>query len=192
MQRHKKIADTEDAKIIVGPIEEENKTKSIYSTFLSSGYNEIHTKTGNSAIVVPGTYKEVIKGQIYGDDRDVPQKENVARSIFVEDGDIAIVAKNGNIKLKADNIFVECSSGENDGSFMVNANEAITMVSGEQMTLGGAKVCISSADSITLNATGLLNFLCSDIEKGSPLGSLGIMLPKELDNFIKAVITSCN
>ena len=28
MQRHKKIADTEDAKIIVGPIEEENKTKS--------------------------------------------------------------------------------------------------------------------------------------------------------------------
>ena len=75
---------------------------------------------------------------------------------------------------------------------MVNANEAIQMVAGEQMTLGGGKVCITSADSITLNATGYIYNLAKDVKKGSPLsgGILGIFLGPVQD-LLEGMITGC-
>jgi hypothetical protein len=75
---------------------------------------------------------------------------------------------------------------------MVKANEAITMVAGEQMTLGGAKICLSSADSITLNGQGLLYILCKDISEGSPLsGLLSNFVPGAVSKLIDAIALSC-
>lgn len=187
------ITDNTYGTIFLGPAgDEQNNPGSHYVRSLSSGNFEMHTKNGNKSEIVQGTNHEIVVGAIPGDNRKQKEKENVARSITVKEGDIAIIAENGNIKLKAKNIFIETVGDGNDGSFMVKANEAITMVSGEMLTLGGAKVCISSSDSITLNAQGIIYFLCKDISKGSPLaGALGSFIPGPLKGLIDAIALSC-
>lgn len=159
---------------------------------LKNGNSEMHTTKGNKSEIIQGTNHEIVVGTKPGDNRKIKEKENVTKSITVKEGDIAIIAENGNIKLKAKNVFIETSGDGNDGSFMVKANEAITMVAGEQMTLGGAKVCVSSADSITLNGQGMLYILCKDISQGSPLaGVLGNFIPGPLKNLIDGIALSC-
>lgn len=157
---------------------------------LKNGNSEIQTTKGNKSEIIQGTNHETVVGTKPGDNRKSKEEENVTRSITVREGDIAIIAENGNIKLKAKNIFIETTGDGNDGSFMVAANEAITMTAGEQMTLGGAKVCIKSADSITLNAEGILYFLCKDISKGGPFSQLGF-IPGPLAKLIDGIALSC-
>jgi hypothetical protein len=187
------LSDNTYGKMFFGPGADEKKDPGLqYTVSLTNGYNETHTKNGNKGEIVRGTSHEIIKGQKPGDNRKQKEDENTTKSIVVEQGDISIIAENGNIKLKAKNIFIEAVGDGNDGSFMVKANEAITMVSGEQMTLGGAKICMSSADSITLNGQGMLYILCKDISEGSPLaGILGNFIPGPLKSLIDGIALSC-
>lgn len=187
------ITDNSYGTIFLGPAgDEKTNPGTHYVRSLTSGNFEMHTKDGNKSEIVQGTNHEIVVGSIPGDNRKQKEKENVARSITVKEGDIAIIAENGNIKLKAKNIFIETVGDGNDGSFMVKANEAITMVAGEQMTLGGAKICLSSADSITLNGQGLLYILCKDISEGSPLsGLLSSFVPGPVSKLIDGIALSC-
>lgn len=187
------ITDNSYGTIFLGPAgDEKTNPGSHYVRSLTSGNFEMHTRDGNKSEIVIGTNHEIVVGAKPGDNRKSKEKENVTKSITVKEGDIAIIAENGNIKLKAKNIFIETLGDGNDGSFMVKANEAITMVAGEQMTLGGAKVCVSSSDSITLNAAGIIYFLCKDISKGSPLaGVLGNFIPGPLKSLIDGISLSC-
>ena len=115
-------------KIFFGPGTEQKKDPGLHFTMsFSNGYNQTQTKDGNKGEIIPGTSHEIIKGQKPGDDRKQKEKENVTKSIVAEEGDITIIAENGNIKLKAKNVFIETTGDGNDGSFMVAANEAITM-----------------------------------------------------------------
>lgn len=159
---------------------------------LKNGNSEMHTTKGNKSEIIQGTNHEIVVGTQPGDNRKSKEKEKVSRSITVKEGDITIIAENGNIKLKGKNVFIETTGDGNDGSFMVKANEAITMVSGEQMTLGGAKVCISTPDSITMNAGGIIYLLCKDLNKGGPLsGLLSSFVPASLAKLIDAIALSC-
>lgn len=187
------LTDNPYGKIFFGPGADAKKDPGLqYTVSLTNGYNETHTKNGNKGEIVRGTSHEIIKGQKLGDDRKQKEKENVSKSIIVEEGDISIIAENGNIKLKAKNIFIETTGDGNDGSFMVKANEAITMTAGEQMTLGGAKICMSTPDSITFNADGIIYMLCKDISKGSPLaGVLGSLIPGPVKDLIDGIALSC-
>lgn len=180
-------------KIFFGPGAGPKKDPGLHFTMsFNNGYNQTQSKNGNKGEIIPGTSHEIIRGQKPGDDRKQKEDENITKSVVVEEGDLVLHAVNGNIKLIARNVFIETTGSGNNGSFMVKANEAITMVSGEQMTLGGAKVCISSADSITLNSQGLLYFLCKDISKGSPLaGVLGNFVPGPLKKLIDGIALSC-
>ena len=163
-----------------------------YVKSLSNGNLELHTTSGNKSEIIKGTNHEVVQGQTPGDQRKETEREFVSRSITASSGDIAIIAEDGNIKLKAKNVYIETTGDGKDGSFMVKANEAITMTAGEQMTLGGAKVCVTSTDSINLNAGGIIYFLCKDMTKGSPLaGVLGSFVPAPLTSLIDAISQSC-
>lgn len=178
-------------KIFFGPGAQSKKDPGLHFTMsFSNGYNQTQTKDGNKGEIILGTSHEIIRGQKPGDDRKQKEQENVSKSIVVEQGDISIIAENGNIKLKAKNVFIETIGDGNDGSFMVAANEAITMTAGEQMTLGGAKICMKSADSITLNADGLIYLLCKDISKGGPFSKLGF-IPAPLAKLIDGIALSC-
>jgi hypothetical protein len=163
-----------------------------YVKSLSNGNLELHSDSGNKSEIVQGAYHEIIEGQLPGDDRKEASQETVTRSITAKQGDIAIIAEDGNIKLKAKNIFIETLGEGNDGSFMVKSNEAVTIVAGEQMTLGGAKVCVTATDSINLNSGGIIYLLCKDISKGSPIsGLLGSFVPSQLTSLIDAISQSC-
>lgn len=174
-----------------GPAGSEDTTTE-YTLHTKCGYDETVTKDGNRGTITPGTYHEHVIGQKPGDNRKQKEKESISRSITVENGDICITEENGNIKLKAKNVYIETTGDGNDGSFMVSANEAITMTAGEQMTLGGAKVCITSSDSINMTAQGLLNITCTDINKVSPLNPIiEALLPGPIKELITGVSQSC-
>ena len=65
------------------------------------------------------------------------------------------------------------------------------MVAGEQLALTGSKICMVSADDITLNAKGNINLLCSDIVKSGPLSGIISILQGDLMSFIESVRQTC-
>ena len=62
----------------------------------------------------------------------------------------------------------------------------------EQLNLAGGKVCVTAADSITLNSKGYLRLLYADIIQGSPLSSLlGAFLPGPVAKLIGDIAETC-
>lgn len=172
-----------------GPASEDD-TITEYQHHTNCGYDEVITKNGNKGNIVPGSHYEHILGEKSVDNRKLTEEENVSKLIRVENGDLVITVPNGNIKLKAQNVYIEASGSDDSGSFLVSANEAVTIVAGEQMTFGGAKICMTSTDTITLNSGGFINFLCKDINKGGPFSNLPF-IPGPLQDLLNGITQSC-
>jgi len=189
------VTDTEWGIIFLGPSGEKDKIGEDLNTnmvvALKGGHNQTYTLNGNKGEIVPGSSHEIV-GINLSQGRDEPENETVAKSIIAENGDIVLSAENGNIKLKAKNIYIETEGDENDGSVLIKANDHITIKADEQLNLAGGKVCMTSADSITLNAKGYLRLLYADIIQGSPLsGLLGTFLPGPVANLISDIAETC-
>tara|TARA_Y100000389_G_C17453280_1_gene516275 strand:+ start:105 stop:707 length:603 start_codon:yes stop_codon:yes gene_type:complete len=165
------IADNKYGLIFMGPsgqideLGESLDTNMVVS--LKGGQNQTYTLGGNKGEIVPGQSHEIV-GTELDKGRNDSESEAIAKSIIAENGDIVINAENGNIKLKAKNIYIEAQGEESNGSILVKANDHIIIRAEEQINVAGGKVCISSADSITLNANGFLNVFYSDIKQSSP------------------------
>tara|TARA_Y100000389_G_C17386174_1_gene477147 strand:- start:234 stop:812 length:579 start_codon:yes stop_codon:yes gene_type:complete len=168
----------------------ENDTQTEYTHHTKCGYDFVITNNGNQGSVVPGYSYEHILGNVQLDDRRASEKEAVAKLIHVENGDIVLTAENGNIRLKANNVWIEAQGSENKGSFVVNANEAVTIVAGEQAMLSGGKICLSSADTITLNAQGYIWLLADEVHKGGPFSNIPF-LPSVLKDLLDGIALSC-
>jgi uncharacterized protein (DUF2345 family) len=189
------ITDNEYGTIFMGPSGEDDKVGEKLNTnmvvSLKSGYNQTHTLNGNKGEIVPGTSHEIV-GTNLDQGRKEAESENVAKSITAENGDIVINAENGNIKLVARNIYIETYGDGSDGSILIRANDHITMRADEQLNLAGGKVCVTAADSITLNSKGYLRLLYADIIQGSPLNSLlGTFLPGPVAKLIGDIAETC-
>ena len=189
------ISDNQYGLIFMGPAGEQDKVGESLDTnmvvSLKGGHNQTYTLGGNKGEIVPGASHEIV-GISFPKERNDDERENIAKSITCENGDIVLNAENGNIKLKAKNIYIETLGDESDGSVLIRANDHITMRADEQLSLGGGKVCITSADGITLNAEGYLNLLYKDIMQGNPLSSLlGTVLPGPVATLIKDIAETC-
>ena len=189
------IADNQYGLIFMGPSGEQDKVGESLDTnmvvSLKGGHNQTYTLGGNKGEIVPGASHEIV-GISFPKERNSDERENIAKSITCENGDIVLNAENGNIKLKAKNIYIETLGSDSDGSILIRANDHITMRADEQLNLAGGKVCITSADSITLNAKGYLRLLCADVQKGSPLsGLLGTFLPGPVAKLITDIAETC-
>jgi len=189
------VTDSEWGIIFLGPSGEKEEIGEDLGTnmviALKGGHNQSYTLTGNKGEIVPGSSHEIV-GINIGQGRIEGEKEAIAKSITAENGDIVLTAENGNIKLKAKNIYIETEGDESDGSILIKANDHITMRADEQLNLAGGKVCVTSSDSITLNANGYLRLLCSDVIQGSPLsGLLGTFLPGPIANLISDIAETC-
>ena len=179
----------------MGPSGEDDKVGEKLNTnmvvSLKGGYNQTHTLNGNKGEIVPGTSHEIV-GTNLDQERKEAESENVAKSINAENGDIVLNAENGNIKLIARNIYIETYGDGSDGSILIRANDHITMRADEQLNLAGGKVCVTAADSITLNSKGYLRLLYADIIQGSPLNSLiGTFLPSPVAKLISDIAETC-
>jgi len=158
---------------------------------LKSGYCQIHSLNGSNTQIVPGSSHEIL-GTNLAQGRNESESEAVAKSIVCENGDIVLNAANGNIKLIAKNIYIETVGDKSDGSILIKANDHITMKADEQLNLAGGKVCVTSADSITLNAKGYLRLLYADVIQGSPLsGILGTFVPGPVADLITDIAETC-
>lgn len=157
----------------------------------AKGHHDHYNKNGNKTSITPKKSEEYC-GREFVEDRKDGENENIAKAIICENGDMLINCQKGNLKIIAKNIYIETIGDDTDGNFMLSANEAITMTAGEQMTLGGAKVCITSSDSINLTAQGLFNLTCTDINKVSPLNPIiEALLPGPIKELITGVSQSC-
>ena len=189
------IADNQFGIIFMGPSGEQDKVGESLDTnmvmHLKGGHNQTYTLGGNKGEIVPGSSHEIV-GINLSQGRNESENENIAKSINAENGDIVLNAENGNIKLRAKNIYIETLGSDSDGSILIRANDHIIMRADEQLNLAGGKVCITSADSITLNAKGYLRLLCADVQKGSPLsGALGTFLPGPVAKLITDIAETC-
>jgi len=189
------IADNQYGIIFMGPSGEQDKVGESVDTnmvvSLKGGHNQTYTLGGNKGEIVPGSSHEIV-GINLSQGRNESENEAIAKSIVADNGDIVLNAENGNIKLKAKNIYIETFGDGSDGSVLIKANDHITMRADEQLNLAGGKVCVTAADSITLNAKGNLRLLYDDIMQGSPLsGLLGTLMPGPVASLITDIAETC-
>ena len=146
---------------------------------------------GNKQTRVQGTDHEIC-GIGLDAGRDDAEKEIITKSITCENGDLVLSAPSGRIRLLAENIDIECLGAGSDGSILMKANDHITIKADEQLNLSGGKVCVTSADTITLNAKGFLRLLYADIQQGNPLsGALSAFLPGPVAGLISDIAETC-
>ena len=189
------ITDNQYGLIFMGPSGEKDKVGESLDTnmvvSLKGGHNQTYTLGGNKGEIVPGSSHEIV-GINLSQGRNESESEVIAKSINAENGDIVLNAENGNIKLRAKNIYIETLGSDSDGSILIRANDHIIMRADEQLNLAGGKVCVTSSDSITLNAGGYLRFLCRDIIQGNPLsGLLGTFVPGPVAKLITDIVETC-
>ena len=156
-----------------------------------NGNQEFHHFNGDRKVIIQGASWETY-GKDLGRGRDESENEAIAKSIKCANGDLVLSAPNGNIKILAKNIYVETVGAESDGSILIKANDHITIAAGEQLGLAGGKICVTSADTITLNAKGFLRLLYADIQHGNPLaGALSAFMPGPVAQLISDIAETC-
>ena len=187
------VTDNPHGILSFGPIAPKDKDANTAMVLsLDGGHTQLYNKNGNKTEINPGKSEELCGTNLVRGDQQETSEEVIAKHIVARNGDICITAENGNIKFKAKNIYAECIGDGEDGSFLLKANDHITMTAGEQITISGSKLCMLSSDSITLNAQGFLNLFCADVVKSSPLNVIAKILTGDIiGGFIDTVRKAC-
>ena len=176
--------------IIFGPVGTENDG-SVLNVATTKGHHDHYNSNGNKTSITPKKSEEYC-GRDFTEERKDGENENIAKAIICENGDMIINCQQGNLKIIAKNIYIEATGDDSNGNFLVSANDHIGLVAGEQINIGGAKVCITSGDSVNINCPGLLNLSISDINKVSPLNPIiEALLPGPIKELITGVTQSC-
>lgn len=183
------LADNVFGTMFFGPIDDKN-----YSTGFTILVNSSEMGSRLS-YYTDGSKKEVVEGksvEICGAGFDPKQKENIAKAITAQNGDIVIDASRGNIKLIARNIYVESTGSDNSGVFMVQANGAIRLNSGDAMTLSGGKgVCINGSGGVSIVSDQFIKMI-GNIKYGSPFNPCNLTsLEGAIGELLKAIQSSC-
>ena len=108
--------------------------------------------TGKAVLYTPGSYTEVLgeglKVRNAGDISQLP-----AKIVKAKRGDMIFECENGNILLRAKNIFVDANGGGQDGQFTVKA-ERIADIGAPDIRVQGEKVTVKSSKDMTVIAKG--------------------------------------
>ena len=108
--------------------------------------------TGKHVLYTPGMSMEVLgEGLKVRDAGDISQLP--AKIVKAKKGDMIFECENGNIILRAKNIFVDANGGGQDGQFTVKA-ERIADIGAPDIRVQGEKVTVKSAKDMTIIAKG--------------------------------------
>lgn len=158
------LGDNTHALVHCGPLGPESKDDGRDLTIMTSAGNHVvYGKNGNKVEHIQGTYRETC-----GHNLDPEQKDNPARTICAANGDIDLVASNGNIRLSAKNIYFVTSGEDGQGNFIVSSNGQVTLATGGEMRLAAGTMCLVSAKSININSNLRIS---GKIFKGSAVSS---------------------
>ena len=108
--------------------------------------------TGKAVLYTPGLSMEVLgdglKVREAGDNDQLP-----AKIIKCKKGDLVLECENGNILLRAKNIFVDANGGGQDGQFTVKA-ERLADIGAPDIRLQGEKITAKATKDMTVIAKG--------------------------------------
>ena len=108
--------------------------------------------TGKAVLYTPGLSMEVLgdglKVREAGDNDQLP-----AKIIKCKKGDLVLDCENGNILLRAKNIFVDADGGGQDGQFTVKA-ERIIDIGAPDIRIQGEKITAKASKDMTVIAKG--------------------------------------
>ena len=108
--------------------------------------------TGKHVLYTPGMSMEVLgEGLKVRDAGDISQLP--AKIVKAKKGDMIFECENGNIILRAKNIFVEANGGGQDGQFTVKA-ERIADIGAPDIRVQGEKITVKAAKDMTVIAKG--------------------------------------
>jgi hypothetical protein len=151
-----KTADNQYGAIFWGPPGPESMDDGRDLTIATkSNHSMTFCESGNSVYITPKCNTEYVGHNI---DRTKEPKETPAKQILAENGDIVFIAENGNIKLKARNIYIETTGADPAGNFLVSSNGYITLAAGEQTRIAGSKVCIRGDGGVDIGSASYIMF----------------------------------
>ena len=108
--------------------------------------------TGKHVLYTPGMSMEVLgEGLKVRDAGDISQLP--AKIVKAKKGDMIFECENGNIILRAKNIFVDANGGCQDGQFTVKA-ERIADIGAPDIRVQGEKITVKAAKDMTVIAKG--------------------------------------
>ena len=108
--------------------------------------------TGKHVLYTPGMSMEVLgEGLKVRDAGDISQLP--AKIVKAKKGDMIFECENGNIILRAKNIFVDANGGGQDGQFTVKA-ERIADIGAPDIRVQGEKVTVKASKDMTIIAKG--------------------------------------
>ena len=108
--------------------------------------------TGKHVLSTPGMSMEVLgSGLKVRDAGDISQLP--AKIIKAKKGDMIFECENGNILLRAKNVFIDANGGGQDGQFTVKA-ERIADIGAPDIRVQGEKVTVKSSKDMTVIAKG--------------------------------------
>lgn len=157
------------------------------------GYRFITNENGNSQVVCAGRSEEVVGynwEKQFGNE-EVP-RETIAKAIVAKNGDIVIDAENGYVKIKAKGIFIESSSSKSgQGNINIAANGPITIASNDKVTLGGCTLCLRGQSGIDLATQGLVKVV-GELTEVKPFSVLSFLDPAAgLTSLIQNLLLTC-
>ena len=108
--------------------------------------------TGKHVLYTPGMSMEVLgEGLKVRDTGDISQLP--AKIVKAKKGDMIFECENGNIILRAKNIFVDANGGGQDGQFTVKA-ERIADIGAPDIRVQGEKITVKASKDMTVIAKG--------------------------------------
>ena len=143
------IANNKYAHVLCGPFgpSDVDTLQPEFTICVASGSQVTYFEGGDKCEVVKGSSHEIC-GTDENEVDDGSEKFNnksgkVGKSITAENGDICLIAENGDVHIKARNIYFEANSGEKDeGNIYMTANGHTIIKSGEELRLGGSRMCV--------------------------------------------------
>ena len=108
--------------------------------------------TGKAVLYTPGSYTEVLgEGLKVRDCGDISQLP--AKIVKAKGGDMIFECENGDITLRARNIFIDANGGGQDGQFVVKS-ERLADISSPDIRIQGEKISVKCSKDMTVITKG--------------------------------------
>ena len=132
------VADNPHALIHCGPVFKESLDDERDLTVATSGGSGVvFYKDGRKVEIVEGASHENV-----GHNKDTSKKDAVAKAIVARNGDIHLVAEQGDVCIKAKNIYFEAMGDSPNGTFQILSNGPMTIACQQHLKCAAGAMCV--------------------------------------------------
>ena len=192
------IANNKYANVLCGPFgpSDVDTMQAEFTICVASGSQVTYFETGDKIEVVKGASHEICgtdENEVDDGTKEFGNKGGkVGKSIVAENGDICLLAENGDVHIKAKNIYLEASAGEKDeGNVYITSNGHTIIKSGEELRLGGARMCVICPGNMNFVGNMIVNGGFTNASSVASAGFLSKILAGNWFSIISSISQSC-